>query len=140
MKKLLIFIGLLLPAVTAFAQKNSFLTFRTQDGTERSISADGLKITFPEGKMKAEGKTETFEISLTDLSVMFFADQPTAIEQVAENTGTVRIVNGQVWVDGGHDACVEVYTVDGRKMERQYLTPGIYIVRWNGRTFKVAAP
>ena len=60
-------------AANAQAQKADYLTFQTTDGTEKSITASGLKITFKNGMLTASNGTDTQTFSLPLLSRMFFS-------------------------------------------------------------------
>ena len=66
MKRILLLL-MCLPAFAAQAQDYGYLTFRTADGTEQSIAAAGLKITFTDGKMLATaGTAQLCRIMLRD--------------------------------------------------------------------------
>ncbi|MDO4929960.1 MAG: hypothetical protein Q4E59_02380 [Bacteroidales bacterium] len=134
---------LLLFALTAVlgttAQSLSYLTFRTADGTEQSLTAVGLKLTFSDGQLVATGNDGTTTFSLTDLSSMFFSETVTGISNVSGASATkVRIVNGALKVTAPAGSTISVRTTDGRQVNKdQYLPKGMYIVRVNNQSFKV---
>ena len=138
-KGLVLLCGALFFSIMGMAQERAYLTFRTTDGTEHSVSTKNLKITFPDGQMKAATEGEELVLPLTDLQLMFFSAQPTAIDAVHDMAGVPSIVGGQLLLPSGNDGQVVVYSLDGRVTGTTGLTRGVYIVRWNGRTYKVMA-
>ena len=120
-------------AANAQAQKADYLTFQTTDGTEKSITASGLKITFKNGML-----TQTFSLPL--LSRMFFSATPTGISATtAGNEATASIVGGKLIVNAPAGTSVTVYTADGRRANPSRLEKGIYIVRLGNKTLKLTA-
>lgn len=94
-----------------------------------------------------EGEDEWFDvkITLTDqagntqeqvISPAFYVKSNyTAISDVKVGNTTVKVVNGSIVADGA----VEVFTMDGRRVDASNLGHGIYVVRVNGKeTTKVA--
>lgn len=139
MKKrmLLVLWAFSLLSVVAIAQQPPYLTFRSTDGTERSIPTKGLKITFPDGTMRAVAGTNEVVYALTDLQAMFLTAQPTAIASAVVGGDALRIENGKVQWPAGIKAGV-VYTLDGRMVDASgTLSRGVYVVQWNGRTLKM---
>ena len=127
-------------AANAQAQKADYLTFQTTDGTEKSITASGLKITFKNGMLTASNGTDTQTFSLPLLSRMFFSATPTGISATtAGNEATASIVGGKLIVNAPAGTSVTVYTADGRRANPSRLEKGIYIVRLGNKTLKLTA-
>lgn len=138
-----------LPAFAAQAQDYGYLTFRTADGTEQSIAAAGLKITFADGKMLATAGTETLDIALSDLAAMFFAAERTGIDKVgADNAAALdwRFDEGGLHAaaaDG--ETAIRLYDASGKVVASgrgslsAKLDKGIYVMKAAGRTIKVLA-
>ncbi len=60
------------------------MTFRTSAGESRSISAQGLVMTFDEGVLTASAGAETLQIPTADLvSMEFTEDAPSSVEGMA---------------------------------------------------------
>ena len=132
--------------MAAQAQGYGYLTFRTSDGAEQSISAAELKITFADGKMLAAGGAETLEIALADLSSMFFASEPTGIDAVSADDAALgwRVDEAGLHVSApGADTLITVYDASGKAVASgrgslsQRLNKGVYVMKAAGRTIKV---
>ncbi|MCQ2206248.1 MAG: hypothetical protein MJZ43_05685 [Bacteroidaceae bacterium] len=78
--KHLLTLALALSVAGVASAGNPYITFRQQDGTERSLPLIGLQMTFGDGQMRAAGADEAFTLDLSTLHSMYFADQPTGIE------------------------------------------------------------
>lgn len=134
-----LFAVLALPAMAQTSGEYDYLTFRTIDGTEQSISTCGLKITFPNGQMKAVSQESVVEYPLSQLSVMFFASEPTAIHSVVDGGVRFYVSHGTLKSSNGALQDVEVYAADGRRVGVSQLPDGIYVVKYQGKTYKVIA-
>ena len=121
------------------AQSYDYLTLRQTNGEETSFSSDKLKITFDNGVMKFDNGVQTASFPLGDVSKMFFATTSTSISNVFTKGGIAPAIrNGRLSVKSG--AAVQVYSADGRSLSPDAtFTPGIYLVKVNGQTFKVTA-
>ena len=138
-----------LPALAAQAQDYGYLTFRTADGTDQSIAAAGLKITFADGKMLATAGTETLDIALSDLAAMFFASERTGIDQVGAGNAAAldwRFDEGSLHAaaaDG--ETMIRLYNASGKAVASGRgalslkLDKGIYVMKVAGQTIKVLA-
>lgn len=123
--------------LTVHAQQYDFLTLRTAAGSEQSFAANGLKITFSDGKAHfvSQGKAATF--SLADLASMQFTATATSIASLTlGNAVSVTIEGGNVVVKNGNGAAVSVTGLDGRSYGLTNLPRGIYLVRVGSQTFK----
>lgn len=142
MKKFYLFFLFLGFSLCSFAQSYDFLTLRTADGTEQSLAIDGLRITFSDGKLLASNGKEEAQVALSDMACMFFSTTRTAIESLpaADADGLrVQIRGGRLLTNAPAGSEIQVYTFDGRRAPQQGLGNGAYLVRVNGRTFKVLA-
>ena len=131
MRKLLTLL-FVLSTLPCAAQSYDYLTLRQTNGEETSFSSDKLKITFDNG-------VQTASVALGEINKMFFASAPTAISNVfTKGSIAPAIRNGRLSVKSG--AAVQVYSADGRSLSPDAtFTPGIYLVKVNGQTFKVTA-
>lgn len=150
MKRIILSIAVLAAfCVSAGAQSYDYLTFRAADGTERSMSIDGLRITFVDGRMSATNATESFDTPLSALSLMFFAEAPTAIKGVNLGASQPDYRAGLLSVNAPQGGKISLYTADGRLVSRHVkqadgmeqiplnLLRGVYIVNVNGETTKL---
>lgn len=98
MKKIFTLIAAALLTLGAQADDVKYLTFKTADGSTKSLSiAEGLTIRFADGKIVASAAGEEFTADLGDMISMWFDVTPTAIgniinDELAEGT-TVRVYN-----------------------------------------------
>ena len=140
MKTLIATLALALSATSVSAQNYDFLTFQNTDNTTKSLSIDGLKITFENGNAVAtvNGQTETF--ALDNLQKLYFTEKDvTGIEQVVATDNQVRVYaeNGKLMISAPENSKVAVYSIDGRRVSDEYLPQGTYVVRVNDRSFKI---
>ncbi len=138
MRKLLTLL-FVLSTLPCAAQSYDYLTLRQTNGEETRISSDKFKITNDNGVMKFDNGVQTASFPLGDVSKMFFATTSTSISNVFTKGGVAPIIrNGRLSVQSG--AAVQVYSADGRSLSPDAtFTPGIYLVKVNGQTFKVTA-
>ncbi len=139
MKSLRLFglgLGLAL-GLTASAQ--SYLTFRQTDGSEKSLSTSGLKLTFADGKLVATNGSETATFALSSMAKMYFSNSSTAIDQINTAEVSASIVNGTLQVNAPAGTPVSVYGLDGREMPHQGLASGVYVVRVGQKVLKLMA-
>lgn len=110
----------------------TYLTFRSNDGTEISFSVDNLNITFSNGQLVVVNNETNQTLSLSDLNKMYFTNSAvTNIEETMPSEG---------------DTDVEVFTTTGVSMgifnslshARQTLMMGVYIVKQSGKIYKIA--
>ncbi len=108
-----------------------YLAFQTVDGSLQTVAAEGLVITFADGKLVASNGDGSRPFTLSDLSKMYFS---TSAEE-ADAIGEVESA----------DSPVEIYTVAGicvgryesLKDARGSLEKGIYVVKSGSRTTKM---
>lgn len=127
-------------AGTAVADNYDYLTFRTSDGAEQSITAVGTKIVFTDGNLVATNGSTTITKSLTDMSTMYFAATASGIEQTTTAGVSAAITNGRLNVTAPAGTAVSLYTADGRQLSTTaHLDLGVYVVRVGNQTFKLCA-
>lgn len=127
-------------AGTAAADSYDYLTFRTSDGTEQSITAVGTKITFSNGSLVATNGSTTVTKTLSDMSAMYFATTASGIADVTTNAVSAAIVDGRLSVNAPAGTTVRLYGADGRQLSTSArLERGVYVVRVGSQTFKLYA-
>lgn len=127
-------------AWSASAQSYNYLTFQQTDGAVRSLSLDGLKLTFAEGNLVATNGTTQTTFPLSALQKMFFSSEAVGIHSAsADSPVGVRIEGGTLHVDAPSDSEIAIYGIDGRRVPSTGLGQGVYVVKVNGKTYKVLA-
>lgn len=121
MKKLLIVLAVITATLTAYAGNYSYLTFVTTDGAKMSVAASSLTMTISGTTLNAGNRSFT----LANLSRMYFSssDHSTAIESLT----------AEEW-----DDVTEIYDLNGRKVTRDMMNNGVYVVKGKRGTFKIA--
>jgi len=122
MKKNVLTLLLLLVAMMAQAADYPYLTFETTDGQKTSVSVTSLSISIADGKLTVGGQT----FDLSSLSKMYFST-------ASETTDISVVKNSQLTIDD--DA--EIYDLQGRKVSKDQMRHGIYVVKTKNGTFKV---
>ena len=135
MKRILLSFMVLMGVLTAQAKSYPYLTFETTDGAKVSISTTGLSLSISGTTLTAGSQTFT----LSNLNRMYFSttDESTT-------TGIKAIENGQFFEEQSGkaertiDDSVEVYDLQGHKVEKSQMRNGAYIVKTKNGTFKIA--
>lgn len=122
MKTKVLTLLLLLVAMMAQAADYPYLTFETTDGQKTSVSVTSLSISIADGKLTVGGQT----FDLSSLSKMYFST-------ASETTDISVVKNSQLTIDD--DA--EIYDLQGRKVSKDQMRHGIYVVKTKNGTFKV---
>ena len=107
------------------AEEYGYLTFELTDGAKASVSVESLTLTF-EGATLKVGQ-ETFKVS--NLSKMYFSTTD-------ETTGTPDAIDDVKTDDGAWDDG-EIYELNGRRVTRDQMRKGVYIVKTKERTCKI---
>ncbi|MDO4210416.1 MAG: T9SS type A sorting domain-containing protein [Bacteroidales bacterium] len=132
MKKILSLAAAAIIALGAQAEDVKYLNFRTLDGQEASLSiAEGLTITFQDGKIVARAADSIFQTELSNMQDMYFSYQITDIKSIT----TDEIPEG---------AIVRIYTTDGHMVQsyqhtqgaQPQLPAGLYMIQAGGKTTK----
>lgn len=107
------------------ADDYGYLVFTLTDGSTKSITAEGLSLKFNNGNLTATNGTNTLTLSLTSLKKMEFSyDGTSGIETVERSKGDI-------------DSSSEIYDLQGRRVTKDQMRKGIYIVKDKNRTYKV---
>lgn len=128
--RLAFFTALLLPAFTAQAADYKTLVFETTNGTE-AIDLSSLVLTVKDGSLVATNTTGTETFTLTSLSKMYFSTQDaTGISSVdiEATAAPLEAYNTGGQLAGSFTSFQEAKTS---------LRPGIYVIRQNGKSYKL---
>lgn len=120
MKKLLLFLMLLLGTFTAHAADYPYLTFEMTDGARVSVSSSSLTISIS-GTALIVGD-QSFTVS--NLSKMYFSDHD-------ESTGIEALCVSD-W-----NEITDIYDLNGRKVTKEQMLKGVYVVRSKNGTHKM---
>jgi hypothetical protein len=142
----------LLAVTTLSAQRLDYLTFRLLNGNEQSLNiAQGALLTFSGDKLVVLADSKQTEFALADLNSLFFATEPTGINDVTSATVAAAFNNGNLQVTAPAGSIVKVYNLDGRSVATLQkstngnerfslpLSKGVYVVRIGQQTFKLLA-
>ena len=121
MKKIILFMTMMVGVLTAHADCYTFLTFETTDGAKASVSVSDLMLTIS-GTTLIAG-TQSF--TLTNLSKMYFStsDETT--------TGISEVMKADL------DEATDIYDLQGHKVTMAQMRRGVYIVKTKSRTYKM---
>ena len=124
MKKILCLFMALVGALTAQAADYSYLTFETTDGVKTSVDVSSLPVTINLDNSTLTIGNQTF--ALADLSKMYFSTQ-------SESTG----ISEELRVNSEELSTATFYDLQGHKMTKEQMKKGVYIVKTNGKTYKI---
>lgn len=130
-KELLFIIGTCMSGPAAHADSYPYLTFQKSDGTTVSMESASLVMTFSDGKLIASNGTDSQELTVADLSKMYFSETgATGIQDVdvADADGEVEVFSLQ-GVSYGKFSTVQSFL--------NTAEPGVYIVKVNGKSQKI---
>lgn len=122
----MLFLAALMATGTVLADDYDYFVVQNSDGEATTFTANGLRMTFANGKLLATQDGKTTELPQESLSTMFFTNKDaTAIETVVAGNDTVT-----------------VYSLGGVRMgegtlQEMKLPKGVYIVDKNGSRTKV---
>jgi ethanolamine utilization protein EutA (predicted chaperonin) len=121
MKKFLLFMTMLVGTLTAQADSYTYLTFETTDGAKASVSvASDVTLSFS-GTTLTVG-TQSF--TLTNLSKMYFSASD-------ETTGISEVMKADL------DEATEIYDLQGKKVSKDQMHRGVYVIKTKQGTFKL---
>ena len=130
MKKSIIFVAACLMTLVANADNTyAYLTFSNHNKAERSFLAEGLTITFSDGKAFVSQNGQETSLPLADLEKMYFSSVPANVSSVKSHEDeilTVMNLAGQ-----------RVATFKSQKEINGNLKKGIYLVKAIGKTMKI---
>lgn len=124
------FIVLLIAATTcnvAMANDSPTLTFENSDGSQTSIAAPGLIITFSDGQLVGVNGDTTVTLDLNQLRKMYFGQATGIGSTTAANDGTTTIYTLGGVLIGKYPSFAEA---------KAQLQAGVYIVKTVNKTFK----
>lgn len=106
-----------------------WLTFTFADGSQTSVAADGLHLSYNGGELNLRSDTVAQSFPVASLKSMRFA---------ASSAGVVDIT-------GDSDTAVELFTMQGLKVgtfasldnARDRIAPGVYLAKGRNTTLKV---
>ena len=120
MKKVLLFVFMMAGTLATHADDYPCLTFELTDGSKTSVAVTSLSLSISGTTLTAGDQSFT----LSNLSKMYFSadDQTTDIQHIT-------ITN---W-----DEVSEIYDLNGRKVTKDQMQRGVYIVKSKNKTCKV---
>lgn len=121
MKRIILFLTILVGTLTAQAEDYTYLTFETTDGAKASVVASSLTLTISGTTLKAGSQTFT----LSNLSKMYFS----TIDETTTSIGKVT--------DAMLEQATEIYDLQGHKVMKEQMRKGVYIVRTENRTYQI---
>jgi hypothetical protein len=124
MKKLALSILFWAGTLTAQAEEYTYLTFETTDGAKTSVDVSSLPVTINLDNSTLTIGNQTF--ALADLSKMYFSTQN-------ETTTGIQEVS---FISLDEDA--DIYDMYGRKVTKEQMRRGIYVMKTKQGTRKVS--
>ena len=121
MKKLIVLLLMMIGTLTAHAADYTYLTFETTDGAKVSVEASSLTITISGTTLTAGSQSFT----LSNLSKMYFSnsDETTGIETLSVSD----------W-----NEITDIYDLNGRKVSKDQMQRGVYVIKTKSGTHKIA--
>ena len=110
---------------SAMADDFHYLTFETTDGAKASVEISSLSMTI-EGTTLVAGN-QTFPLS--NLSKMYFS----VSDETTSSTGIRQLDNLN------SQEILAVYDLQGHKMAKEQMKKGVYIVKTQSGTYKIAS-
>lgn len=121
MKRLFLLMTIFMGALAVNADSYSYLTFELNDGTKTSVPVSSLSITISGTTLTAGDQT----FILSNLSKMYFSNSN-------ETTGIKSVSATEL------NEAAEVYDLNGHKVSKDQIQKGVYIVKSNSGTYKLA--
>ena len=121
MKKIILFLTMLVGGLTAQAEDYTYLTFETTDGAKASVSVASDVTLSISGTTLTAG---TQQFTLSNLSKMYFSTSD-------EATGISEVMKANL------DEATEIYDLQGHKVSKEQMRCGVYIVKTKSRTYKM---
>ena len=121
MKKLVLFLLLVTGMLTAHAEDYTYLTFEMTDGAKVSVSVSSATITISGTTLKTGNQSFT----LSNLSKMYFT--------TSDETSGIKAISAEELNEAS-----TVYDLNGRKVSKDKLTKGVYVIKSKRGTYKIA--
>ena len=132
MKKFMLTSAVVLLASAACADTYPYLSFMSADGTVVSLGVESLQMTFAESgdKLVASNGTESRTMNVADLKKMYFSSvKTTGISEIAADSSDMQLYS----VSGTY-----LGKFENRSDIENNVDAGVYIVKSNGKTTKIA--
>ena len=120
MKKIILFMTMLVGTLTAQASDYTYLTFETTDGAKVSVSVSNLTLSISGTTLTAG--TQSF--TLSNLSKMYFSNAD-------ETTGISEVMKADL------DEATDIYDLQGHKVSKDQMRRGVYVIKTKQGTFKL---
>ncbi len=124
MKKFFLLLVALIGAFTAQAGTYAYLTFETTDGAKVSVPVEALSLTVSGNTLTAGSQA----FVLANLAKMYFTET-----DESATTGIEAVDNGQLTMDNA----TEIYDLQGKKIQKEQMRKGAYIVKTKEKTYKL---
>lgn len=126
--KQLLIAALLSVAPAVSAAEYQWLTFRLDNGSELSVAAENLEISYADGRLYMKSATVDQTLVLTSVKSMRFTSEPSAVDapEVANTAG-----------DYFNAAGIKVGAFASADEARRSLPSGVYVVKSGIKTAKV---
>ena len=121
MRRNLLFLFVAMSTLSLHAEDYTYLTFETIDGAKTSVPATSLTLTIS-GTTLTVGEQS---FTLSNLSKMYFS--------ASNETTGVNTLTLDDW-----NTVTDIYDLKGQKISKSEMKNGVYIVRTQKGTFKVA--
>lgn len=128
MKQNLLTTLLLAGTMTAGAATYDYMVFETSDGTQTTMTANGLKLVYKDGTLTVSNGEASKTFTVSNLSRMFFSNTKQGDDATAISVATATDLD---------DANTEIYDLSGRRLP-QGTKPqkGLYIFKKGNTTTK----
>ena len=123
MKRIFLLLTTLVGVLTAQAEDFTYLTFETSDGAKTSVDISSLPLTINLDNSTLTIGDKTF--ALPNLSKMYFSKQ-------SETTGIQEVSVITL------DEAIDIYDMHGRKVNKEQMRRGIYVMKTKQGTRKVS--
>ena len=107
--------------LTAHAEDYTYLTFEMTDGAKVSVSVSSATITISGTTLKTGNQSFT----LSNLSKMYFT--------TSDETSGIKAISAEELNEAS-----AVYDLNGRKVSKDKLTKGVYVIKSKRGTYKIA--
>ena len=120
MKKLFLSLILMIGTLAVHADSYAYLTFEMTDGAKVSVEASSLTITISGTTLTAGSQSFT----LSNLSKMYFS--------TSDETTGIKAISAQELSEA-----TEVFDLQGRKVQKDQMKKGVYVIKSKSGTYKI---
>ena len=110
---------------SAMADDFHYLTFETTDGAKASVETSALSMTIDGTTLVAGNQT----FILSNLSKMYFS----VSDETSSSTGIRQLDNLNL------QEILTIYDLQGHKIDKEQMKKGVYIVKTQAGTYKIAS-